>query len=251
MNNLKLTNNEVKTISSLEVAEMVEKQHAHLMRDINTYTTYITANPELDSLDFFIESTYIDVQRKERRCYNITKKGCEFIAHKLTGQKGALFTASYINKFHDMEEQIKQPQLPQDYKQALQHLLIAVEKNEQLQLTLEQQKPKVIFADAVSATNDTILIRDLAKILKQNGIQIGGNELFEWLRNKGYLIKQKGTDHNRPTQKSMNLGLFKVKETAITHSDGRVTTSITTKVTGKGQQYFVNKFLKQQQIKCI
>ncbi|MFA5638380.1 MAG: phage antirepressor KilAC domain-containing protein [Anaerovoracaceae bacterium] len=114
---------------------------------------------------------------------------------------------------------------------------------ERLQLEATENKPKVIFADAVSVSDGAILIGELAKILKGNGIDIGQNRLFERLRQEGYLIKRKGTDYNAPTQKAMELGLFRVKETAITHSDGHVTISKTTKVTGKGQQYFVNYFL--------
>ena len=117
------------------------------------------------------------------------------------------------------------------------------QEKERLQLQATQDKPKVVFADAVSASDGTILIGELAKILKGNGIEIGQNRLFERLRQDGFLIKRKGTDYNAPTQKAMELGLFKVKETAITHSDGHVTISKTTKVTGKGQQYFVNYFL--------
>jgi len=116
-------------------------------------------------------------------------------------------------------------------------------EKERLQLQSAQDKPKVVFADAVSVSEGTILIGELAKILKGNGIEIGQNRLFERLRQDGFLIKRKGTDYNAPTQKAMELGLFKVKETAITHSDGHVTISKTTKVTGKGQQYFVNYFL--------
>ncbi|MGS0763396.1 phage antirepressor [Syntrophomonas curvata] len=126
-------------------------------------------------------------------------------------------------------------------------LLTALKKErqekERLQVQTAQDKPKVVFADAVSASDGTILIGELAKILKGNGIEIGQNRLFERLRQDGFLIKRKGTDYNAPTQKAMELGLFKVKETAITHSDGHVTISKTTKVTGKGQQYFVNYFL--------
>lgn len=92
------------TLDSREVAEMVGKNHGHLMRDIKTYIEYISANPKLDSLEFFVPSVYIDAQNKERPNYQITKKGCEFIAHKLTGQKGAQFTATYINRFHEMEQ---------------------------------------------------------------------------------------------------------------------------------------------------
>jgi len=117
------------------------------------------------------------------------------------------------------------------------------QEKERLQLQATQDKPKVVFADAVSVSEGTILIGELAKILKGNGIEIGQNRLFERLRQDGFLIKRKGTDYNAPTQKAMELGLFKVKETAITHSDGHVTISKTTKVTGKGQQYFVNYFL--------
>lgn len=116
-------------------------------------------------------------------------------------------------------------------------------EKERLQLQATQDKPKVVFADAVSVSEGTILIGELAKILKGNGINIGQNRLFERLRQDGFLIKRKGTDYNAPTQKAMELGLFRVKETAITHSDGHVTISKTTKVTGKGQQYFINYFL--------
>ena len=107
---------------------------------------------------------------------------------------------------------------------------------------IEKMKPKEIFADAVASSKDTILIRKLAKILRQNGINIGQNRLFKWLRDNGYLIKRNGADYNMPTQYSMDLGLFKIKETAITHSDGHVTINKTPKVTGKGQIYFINKF---------
>ncbi|AOV98911.1 phage antirepressor [Dehalococcoides mccartyi] len=114
---------------------------------------------------------------------------------------------------------------------------------EKLQLEAAKNEPKVVFADAVSVSDGTILIGELAKILKGNGIEIGQNRLFEKLRQDGYLIKRQGTDYNAPTQRAMELGLFKVKETAITHSDGHVTISKTTKVTGRGQQYFINLFL--------
>lgn len=104
-------------------------------------------------------------------------------------------------------------------------------------------KPKEIFADAVATSKQSILIGELAKILKQNGYETGEKRLFTYLRDSGYLIKRKGTDYNAPTQRSMEMGLFEVKETAVTHSDGHTTISKTTKVTGKGQQYFINKFL--------
>lgn len=110
----------------------------------------------------------------------------------------------------------------------------------------EQQRvdaPKVLFADAVATSKSEILVGDLAKILKGNGVNIGANRLFAWLRTNGFLINRKGTDWNMPTQRSMELGLFRVKETAVTHSDGHVSVNKTPKVTGKGQQYFVERFL--------
>lgn len=110
------------------------------------------------------------------------------------------------------------------------------------QKQIEADKPKVIFAEAVTTSKTSILVGELAKILKQNGIQIGQNRLFQWLRENGYLIKRKGTDYNMPTQKSMEMGLFEIKETSVTHSDGHITISKTPKVTGKGQVYFINKF---------
>lgn len=114
-----------------------------------------------------------------------------------------------------------------------------------LNAQIKQNKPKVVFADAVTSSKTSILIGELAKLIKQNGIQIGEKRLFAWMRENGYLIKRKGTDYNSPTQRSMEMELFEVKETAITHADGHVTVSKTTKVTGKGQQYFINKFLSK------
>jgi anti-repressor protein len=120
------------------------------------------------------------------------------------------------------------------------------EQRKALEGKVEADKPKVLFADAVATSESPMLIGELAKVLKQNGVDIGEKRLFEWMRENGYLIKRKGTDYNAPTQKSMEMGLFRVKETAITHSDGHVTVNRTTKVTGKGQQYFINKFLGEK-----
>lgn len=112
---------------------------------------------------------------------------------------------------------------------------------------IEEMKPKAVFADAVSVSSSTILVGDLAKILKQNGYDIGGNRLFSLLREQGYLCKQKGAMWNMPTQRSMEMGLFEVKETAVTHSDGHVTINKTPKVTGKGQIYFINRYCSNKQ----
>lgn len=109
---------------------------------------------------------------------------------------------------------------------------------------LAEQKPKVLFADAVSTSHTSILVGELAKLINQNGVDIGQNRLFEWLRDNGFLIKRNGTDYNMPTQYSMDLGLFEIKERSIANPDGSVRITKTPKVTGKGQQYFINKFLR-------
>ncbi len=124
-------------------------------------------------------------------------------------------------------------------------LQIADQKLHMLEAQVEKDRPKVLFADAVATAHTSILIGELAKLLKQNGVDIGQNRLFDWMRKHGYLIARKGTDYNMPTQKSMELGLMEIKETSISHADGHVSISKTPKITGKGQQYFIGKFLKQ------
>lgn len=122
-------------------------------------------------------------------------------------------------------------------------LQIADRKVRQLEAKVEQDRPKVLFAEAVATSSSSILVGALAKILRQNGVDIGQNRLFEWMRKNGYLSRRRGGDFNVPTQRAMEAGLFEIKETAITHADGHVTVNKTVKVTGKGQQYFIAKFL--------
>lgn len=130
----------------------------------------------------------------------------------------------------------------------LQRLKEEREAKKLLEAQIEADRPKVLFADAVSASKSSCLIGELAKILKQNGIDIGQNKLFQWLRSNGYLISRRGESWNQPTQKSMQLGLFELKKTNINHPDGHTTVNTTTKVTGKGQQYFINKFLSEDEV---
>lgn len=126
----------------------------------------------------------------------------------------------------------------------------AAEQLKRKDIQIEQMKPKALFADAVSTSDTPILVGELAKILHQNGVSMGQNRMFRWLRDNGYLISKKGTSYNMPTQRAMELGLFKIKENAITHSDGHVTITKTPKVTGKGQVYFVNKFVGGEGLAC-
>lgn len=148
-------------------------------------------------------------------------------------------TGGYINGQEEMS----------DAELMAKALIVAQRQIEQRNAMLEQKEaeikeltPKALFADAVSASEGTILVGDLAKILKQNGVEIGRDRLFAWLRKHGYLMKY-GADKNCPTQKAMGLGLFEIKETVINTPDGRIKTDLTPKVTGKGQRYFLKKFM--------
>lgn len=129
------------------------------------------------------------------------------------------------------------------------HKELAQLKGENVKLLTENtaNKPKVIFADAVSASERSILVGELAKLLRQNGVEIGQNRLFDWMRQNGFLIRRQGTDYNMPTQKAMEMGLFEIKETSVVHSAGNVTINKTPKVTGKGQVYFINRFLDRKE----
>lgn len=133
--------------------------------------------------------------------------------------------------------------IPQTLPEALRAYADEVEQHNKTKALVEAQRPKVLFADAVSTSDTDILVGDLAKLLNQNGYTVGQNRLFEQLRNDGFLISRKGNSYNMPTQRAMEMGLFRIKETAITHSDGRVSLNKTPKVTGKGQQYFINRFI--------
>lgn len=133
--------------------------------------------------------------------------------------------------------------IPRTLPDALKAYADEIEQHNKTKALVEAQRPKVLFADAVSTSNTDILVGDLAKLLSQNGYAVGQNRLFEQLRNEGFLISRKGNSYNMPTQKAMEMGLFRIKETAITHSDGRVSLNKTPKVTGKGQQYFINRFI--------
>ena len=125
-------------------------------------------------------------------------------------------------------------------------LLVAQRTIESKQAVIEEMTPKAVFADAVSASKTSILVGELAKILRQNGVDMGEKRLFQWLRDNGYLIRRNGTDHNMPTQRSVEMGLFAIKETTVCHSDGHTTISKTPKITGKGQVYFLDRFIRAQ-----
>lgn len=186
------------TLDSREVAEMVEKNHSHLLRDIRTYQDYISTNPDLDSSDFFILSSYLDGKSEERSNYQVTKKGCEFIAHKLTGQKGALFTATYINRFHEMEEYLgvgeKETQMIstdlspelQMFNQMLQAMAKTELKQKELELAQNENKKEIQDMRDVIKLDTTSWRKDTAELISRIAVSLGGFEYIKDIRQQSY-----------------------------------------------------------------
>lgn len=191
--------------------------------------------------DLRVENIDLQISPKTRCLYLWTRRGASRHSKMLgTDRAWEMFDAleeSYFNP---------RPKALTPAEQMAQGLLAAQKLLAEKDKRIEEMRPKEIFADAVSVSKTDILIGDLAKLIKQNGHDIGQKRLFAWLREKGYLIKRKGLDWNMPTQKAMEMKLFRVKETVVTHSDGHTTVNKTPKVTGKGQVYFVNKFLRDK-----
>lgn len=231
--------------SSRQIAENFEKRHDHVMRDINAIKKDVPNFGEM-----FFETTAPDSYGREQRTYLMNRDGFTLLAMGFTGKAALEWKLKYIAAFNEMEKKLtEQPQLTRSQLLAT-ALIAAHEELEEKDKQIETMKPKALFADAVSASNQSILVGEMAKLLSQNGIQMGQNRLFQWMRENGYLIKdKKRTDYNMPTQKSMELRLFEIKETSIAHSDGHTSINKTPKVTGIGQVYFVNLFLKTEKSK--
>lgn len=231
--------------SSRQIAENFEKRHDHVMRDIDAIKKDVPNFGEM-----FFETTAPDSYGREQRAYLMNRDGFTLLAMGFTGKAALEWKLKYIAAFNEMEKKLtEQPQLTRSQLLAT-ALIAAHEELEEKDKQIETMKPKALFADAVSASNQSILVGEMAKLLSQNGIQMGQNRLFQWMHENGYLIKdKKRTDYNMPTQKSMELRLFEIKETSIAHSDGHTSINKTPKVTGIGQVYFVNFFLKTEKSK--
>lgn len=228
---------EMPTVSARDLHERLEIRTA--FKDWFPRMAEYGFTPGVDFNPLKNEQVRVEGNREVRReitDYQISVDMAKQICMIQRSDKGRQFRQYFL----DLEKAWNTPE--QVFARALKMADRTIEK---LRAQIEEDRPKAVFADAVSAAKSTILIGELAKILKQNGIDTGEKRLFEWLRNNGYLIRRRGTDYNAPTQKSMEMGLFEVKETAITHADGHVTVNKTTKVTGKGQQYFITKFLTE------
>lgn len=230
---------------SRQVAEMIGKRHADLIRSIDGYVEVLSQNAKLRSDNFFVKSSYQAGTGKTYPCYKLTRKGCDMVANKLTGEKGILFTAEYVTRFEEMKEQLTSKPLLPDFSNPIEMARAWADEMEAKQKALaqiEQDKPKVEFAEAIQASRDCISISTMASLLKQNGHNTGRDRLFKWLREKGYLIKDKRIDdYNKSTQKAKNLGVLEVNTTVINTQFG---TRIhhTPLVTPKGQEYFLKNF---------
>ena len=222
--------NDQMLVSSLEVAKNFGKNHQHVMRDIRNLREGVQ-----NWTDLFYESTYVHEQNKQQYpMYLMNRDGFTLLAMGFTGKDALEWKLKYIQAFNEMEAKLNDPEFL--VKRSMEYL---EKRCNALLLENNELKPKARFAEAVSASEESILIGQLAKIIKQNGVDIGQNRLFQWMRDNDYLIKN-GTRYNQPTQKAMELGLFEVKERTVNNPDGSVRITFTTKVTGKGQVYFVN-----------
>lgn len=231
-------------VSSRRVADNFGKQHKHVLEAIENIKAENSA-----LMDMFYETSYKAGTGKSYKEYLMNRDGFSLLVMGFTGKEAMEWKIKYIEAFNAMEKKLSKPQLTLT-EQMAQGLLAAqqllAEKSKQVEhltTTIEEQKPKVLFADAVSASKTSILIGDLAKLIRQNGVEVGQKRLFEWLRNNGWLMKS-GNSKNMPTQRGMEMKLFEVKEGSYVDSNGVNVVTKTTKVTGKGQQYFVNIFLK-------
>lgn len=227
-------------VSSRQIAENFEKNHRDVLRTVDNLKEDVRNFAQM-----FFETTAPDSYGREQRAYLMNRDGFTLLAMGFTGKAALEWKLKYIAAFNEMEKKLtEQPQLTRSQLLAT-ALIAAHEELEEKDKQIETMKPKALFADAVSASSQSILVGEMAKLLSQNGIQMGQNRLFSWMRENGYLIKdRKRTDYNMPTQKSMELRLFEIKETSIAHSDGHTSINKTPKVTGIGQIYFVNLFLK-------
>ena len=234
------TQNGEPVASSRQIAESFGKEHKDVLRAIENIKAQ---NCALTSM--FFETTYTAGTGKAYPMYLMNRDGFTLLAMGFTGKAALEWKLKYIAAFNAMEKQLSQrPQLSRAELMA-QALIAAHDELEHKDRQIAELTPKGIFADAVNASKKSILVGELAKLLCQNSVQIGQNRLFVWMREHGYLIKDpKRSDYNMPTQRAVEQGLFEIKETTVVHSDGHTSINKTPKVTGKGQIYFVNLFLK-------
>lgn len=233
---VKIENDRMITTSKI-VAETFGKEHFHVLRDIDNIKKDVSNFGEM-----FFETERTDSYGRQQRIYEMTRDGFSLLAMGFTGSESMQWKLKYIEAFNKMEAFWNSPEqiMSRALRIADKTIASLEQKLQQKDFQIEAQKPKVLFADAVETSKTSILVGELAKIICQNGYQIGQKRLFQWLRENGYLMKAT----NLPTQRYIEQGLFEIKESTIQTPDGAVRITKTTKVTGKGQIYFVDKFLR-------
>lgn len=238
---------------SLKVAEVFSKRHDNVLKSIRNICRPQNVGEQTEQSKWFYESSYLDANGVKRPMFVMTRDGFSLLAMGLTGARAMQFKVAFIEQFNTMERAIKQVvqptarAIPQTFAEALRLAASQAEKIERQQKQIEADAPRVLFSQAVETAKQSVLIGELAKIICQNGVPTGEKRLFAWMRDNGYLC-QFGERCNQPTQKAVELGLFEIKKTTIQKPNGETLVSNTTKVTGKGQIYFVNKFLYNNQI---
>ena len=218
------------TVSARELHEFLE-----LTERFSSWFNRMKQYGFVENQDYLGRKVFNTLARQELQDYEITLDMAKEISMLQRNEKGKQARQYFI----EVEKQWNSPE-----RVIARGLIESQKMIENLNQQVIEMKPKALFADAVSTSKESILIGQLAKLIKQNGYEIGQNRLFQWLRENGFLIKD-GSRYNQPTQKAMDLGLFEVKERTITNPDGSIRITLTTKVTGKGQIYFINKFLNQ------
>lgn len=228
-------------VSSRQIAENFDKNHRDVLRAVDNLKEDVRNFAQM-----FFESTEPDSYGREQRAYLMNRDGFTLLAMGFTGKAALEWKLKYIAAFNEMEKKLaEKPQLTRSQLLAT-ALIAAHEELEEKDKRIAELTPKGVFADAVSASSQSILVGEMAKLLSQNGIQMGQNRLFAWLRENGYLIKRKGAGWNMPTQKSIDMGLFEIKESVHVDGNGCNVITKTPKVTGKAQIYFVNKFMEMR-----
>lgn len=234
------------TMTSLQIAEVTGMRHADVMRAIrNMEGAWVKVNQRNFALTFRTTKLQNGAERKDP-LYVLTKTECLYVATKFNDEARAKLVIRWEEL--ERERQAGGFRVPQNLAEALRLAADQAERAEAQQRQIEAMKPKALFADAVATSDRSCLVAELAKILQQNGVNIGQNRLFAWLREHGYL-GTRGEYYNQPTQRAMGMGLFEIKKTSITKPDGSVLVTTTTKVTGKGQIYFVNKVMSEMRAK--
>lgn len=245
---MKVIENGLIPVYERENVKLVNARELHVFLEVSSKFADWIKN-RIEKYEFVEGQDYITISKNLENGgrsieYVFKLEPAKEIAMVENNEKGKQIRRYFINVEEKYRKQVEQFQVPQTFADALRLAAEQWESNQKLLTAIEEQKPKVIFAEALQISENTILIGELAKMLKQNGINVGQNRLFDQLRNDGYL-GTKGEYYNLPTQKSMELKLFEIKTSTVNNPDGSVRVTKTTKVTGKGQVYFVNKFLSK------